>query len=249
MTSASSLTLDPSLQAFVETELLPGTGVAPAEFWAGLAGILASFSAARSLSRTDTVLGGTQGWAGSMVNDPIALSVRHNPAGYGVRRARQPSPQPMLGSQGNVPAVGNAAFALRMAEPWAYAGVAFVAASFSRAAVPSIHGTLLIDPATMVTIGSIAIPAQQTATLALPIPANALLRGSTAERASYYNTLVTLGAMTVNEVRAKEDMPRSTDPEADKLRGAANLFGSQPAPAASASNPNPSPEQNNEVAE
>ena len=44
MTSASPLTLDPSLQAFVETELLPGTGVAPADFWAGLADILASFT-------------------------------------------------------------------------------------------------------------------------------------------------------------------------------------------------------------
>ncbi len=44
MTSASPLTLDPSLQAFVETELLPGTGVAPADFWAGLADILARFT-------------------------------------------------------------------------------------------------------------------------------------------------------------------------------------------------------------
>jgi malate synthase len=57
MTSASSLTLDPSLQAFVETELLPGTGVAPAEFWAGLAGILASFSPrnAALLARRDAL--------------------------------------------------------------------------------------------------------------------------------------------------------------------------------------------------
>ncbi len=61
--------------------------------------------------------------------------------------------------------------------------------------------------------------------------ANALLRGSTAERTAYYNTMVTLGIMSANDVRAKEDLPLSDDPEADKLRGAANLFGNQPATA------------------
>ena len=57
MSAASSLTLDPSLQAFVETELLPGTGVAPADFWAGLADILASFSPrnAALLARRDAL--------------------------------------------------------------------------------------------------------------------------------------------------------------------------------------------------
>ncbi|MBB5715856.1 phage portal protein [Sphingomonas aerophila] len=71
---------------------------------------------------------------------------------------------------------------------------------------------------------------------------NALLRGSTAERSQYYQTMITLGVMTPNEVRSKEDMPRSDDPQADKLNGAANLFGgankmpNQPAPGSSQSN-------------
>ncbi len=57
MSAASSLTLDPSLQAFVETELLPGTGVAPADFWAGMADILASFNPhnAALLARRDAL--------------------------------------------------------------------------------------------------------------------------------------------------------------------------------------------------
>lgn len=61
----------------------------------------------------------------------------------------------------------------------------------------------------------------------IKLSANALLRASHQERASYYQTMKTIGAMTANEVRAKEDMPRSNDPEADKLTGAANLFGGQ----------------------
>ncbi len=65
----------------------------------------------------------------------------------------------------------------------------------------------------------------------IKLNANALLRGSTAERTAYYNTMVTLGIMSANDVRAKEDLPLSDDPEADKLRGAANLFGNQPATA------------------
>lgn len=62
----------------------------------------------------------------------------------------------------------------------------------------------------------------------IKLNANALLRGSTAERTAYYNAMVTLGIMSANDVRAKEDLPLSDDPAADKLRGAANLFGTQP---------------------
>lgn len=54
---------------------------------------------------------------------------------------------------------------------------------------------------------------------------NALLRANTADRASYYQTMRSIGAMTANEVRAKEDMPRHADAEADKLAPAANIFG------------------------
>jgi malate synthase len=44
MTSASKLTVDPTLKAFVEVELLPGTGVSSERFWTGLEDILASFT-------------------------------------------------------------------------------------------------------------------------------------------------------------------------------------------------------------
>ena len=57
------------------------------------------------------------------------------------------------------------------------------------------------------------------------LSANALLRASHAERATFYQTMRSIGAMTANEVRAKEDMPRSNDPTADTLAPAANIFG------------------------
>ena len=44
MTSASRLTVDDTLKAFVEAELLPGTGVAADSFWGGLETILADFT-------------------------------------------------------------------------------------------------------------------------------------------------------------------------------------------------------------
>lgn len=53
----------------------------------------------------------------------------------------------------------------------------------------------------------------------------AMLRGNAADRASYYNTMRSIGAMTINEVRDNEGMNRSADPSADKLTPAANLFG------------------------
>jgi HK97 family phage portal protein len=68
---------------------------------------------------------------------------------------------------------------------------------------------------------------------------NALLRGSTAERTAYYTQMVTLGVMTVNEVRVREDMTMSDDPEANKLRAAANLLGNEPT-----TTPEPTPNQN-----
>ncbi|MDB5471615.1 MAG: malate synthase [Caulobacter sp.] len=44
MQNTDRLTLDDTLKAFVETELLPGTGVAAEDFWAGLERILAEFT-------------------------------------------------------------------------------------------------------------------------------------------------------------------------------------------------------------
>lgn len=61
--------------------------------------------------------------------------------------------------------------------------------------------------------------------MTVKLNANALLRGSTQERTTYYEKMISLGVMTPNEVRAREDMPLSSDPDADKLRAAANLFG------------------------
>lgn len=79
----------------------------------------------------------------------------------------------------------------------------------------------------------------------IKLSANALLRASHGERAKYYQTMRSIGAMTANEVRAKEDMPRSPDPTADTLAPAANIFGG----ANQAPNPT-SPENNdNEVSE
>ncbi len=84
---------------------------------------------------------------------------------------------------------------------------------------------------------SLLTRAELEAGYTIKLNANALLRGSTAERGAYYNTMVTLGVMSPNEVRAKEDLPLSDDPEADKLRGAANLFGNQPITGATPNNP------------
>ena len=52
-----------------------------------------------------------------------------------------------------------------------------------------------------------------------------VLRGDTKARADFYKTLVTLGALSQNEIRDLEDMPRIDDPAADEYRQAQNLFG------------------------
>lgn len=57
------------------------------------------------------------------------------------------------------------------------------------------------------------------------LDSRAMLRGNAADRASYYNTMRSIGAMTINEVRDNEGMNRSSDPLADALTPAANLFG------------------------
>jgi HK97 family phage portal protein len=57
------------------------------------------------------------------------------------------------------------------------------------------------------------------------LDSRAMLRGNAADRASYYNTMRSIGAMTINEVRDNEGMNRSSDPSADALTPAANLFG------------------------
>lgn len=59
------------------------------------------------------------------------------------------------------------------------------------------------------------------------LDSRALMEASTADRLAYYSAMRANGAMTINEVREKEDLPRSDDPVADTLMPAANLFGQQ----------------------
>ena len=54
------------------------------------------------------------------------------------------------------------------------------------------------------------------------------MEAGTAERTAYFNAMRAMGAMTINEIREKEDLPRSDDPKADQLTPAANMFGQQP---------------------
>lgn len=61
--------------------------------------------------------------------------------------------------------------------------------------------------------------------------ANGLMRGTAKERAEYNQILLQNGVQTVNEWREAEDMNRSDDPEADKLKPAANLYGPKALPA------------------
>ena len=140
------------------------------------AGVLSSFDFAGALSRTDTVLGGTQSWAASVVGDPIAISVRDDPAAYGLLPPQLALPR--LGSQGNVPALGNTAFALRLGEPSGQAAAGIVFAGRGRAVVATPFGTLLLQPTTLTMLGVVAIPAGQSGVLALPIPAAPGLRGA-----------------------------------------------------------------------
>jgi len=64
MDISSSLSVDDILAAFVETELLPGTGIAPAAFWASLARVLADFTPrnAALLARRDELQAKIDAW-------------------------------------------------------------------------------------------------------------------------------------------------------------------------------------------
>ena len=64
MDISSSLSVDDILHAFVEDELLPGTGIAPAAFWASLETILADFTPknAALLARRDELQAKIDGW-------------------------------------------------------------------------------------------------------------------------------------------------------------------------------------------
>jgi len=60
------------------------------------------------------------------------------------------------------------------------------------------------------------------------LEAKGLMRGTAKERAEYMQIMRQNGVITANEWRDYEEMDRSTDPRADQLEPAANLFGNQP---------------------
>ena len=64
MTMSDTLRVHETLRAFVEGELLPGTGIAPDRFWASLEGILADFTPANAalLRRRDALQARIDGW-------------------------------------------------------------------------------------------------------------------------------------------------------------------------------------------
>lgn len=72
--------------------------------------------------------------------------------------------------------------------------------------------------------------ADRRAGIYVKLNANAMLRGSTTERTAYYGAGRSQGWLTINEIREKEDLPRSDDPLADQLTPAANLFGAADTP-------------------
>ena len=64
MDISSRLSVDDILHAVVEGELLPGTGIAPAAFWASLEAILADFTPANAalLARRDELQAKIDAW-------------------------------------------------------------------------------------------------------------------------------------------------------------------------------------------
>ena len=54
-----------------------------------------------------------------------------------------------------------------------------------------------------------------------------LLRGDSAARAAYYNSMRTIGGMTINEIREKENLPRSDAGGADDLHVPLNMAPAQ----------------------
>jgi malate synthase len=76
MDISSTLSVDDILHAFVERELLPGTGVAPDAFWAALAAVLAEFtpSNAELLETRDTLQAQIDDWWRERRGRPVGLA-------------------------------------------------------------------------------------------------------------------------------------------------------------------------------
>ncbi len=76
MDISSSLSVDDILHAFVERELLPGTGIAPDSFWASLAAVLAEFTPSNLelLERRDTLQAQIDGWWRERRGRPVSVA-------------------------------------------------------------------------------------------------------------------------------------------------------------------------------
>jgi hypothetical protein len=119
------------------------------------------------LVRADDVLAGTLQWATGLASDPLALAVRANPRAYGLLLPVTSA----LGSQGNVPALGNALFALRAQDATGSASTAFLFGGVARANIPTPFGPVLVDPAFGISVfGFTSVPANGVGTFPLAIP-------------------------------------------------------------------------------
>lgn len=70
-------------------------------------------------------------------------------------------------------------------------------------------------------------PAERRSGYSIVIDNRDYLRGTANERATYYASGISAGWLTKNEAREAEGYARSSDPDADKLTPAVNLFGDQ----------------------
>ena len=139
-------------------------------------GVLSTVTFTGDLARSDTVLGGTQPWTTGLAMEVIALSVGAGPQRYAL--PIPPNQIPVLGSQGGVPSLPNAAFALRIREPAGQPGAAFFFGGVARASVNTPFGLLVVDPASGITVlGFAPVPAGAPGVFPLPLPGNPGLRG------------------------------------------------------------------------
>jgi malate synthase len=75
-----TLTVDPALKTFIETEALPGTGLDAADFWQGLTKLVATFAPrnAALLERRDTLQAQIDAWHREMRGKPFEAEAYHS---------------------------------------------------------------------------------------------------------------------------------------------------------------------------